>query len=411
MQRGSNVPRLGDFNLRVVLDCIRRSGGVSRVEIAQLTHLSEQTVSNLTRRLLEQDLIVELGREIKGVGKPRTMLGLRADGMYSIGVHLDPVSIEVLLMNLAGEVVERTVVPVADEASPEDVVRDMDEAIDRIAEGHPDAADRLMGVGVAVPGPIDAERGVMINPPLLERWRDVPIATLMSARLELPVIVEKDLIAAAAGEAWLRKGTGTPDFLYVYLGAGLGFGLVHDGAVQRGVSHNFGEVNTFIIPTSAPTLECCVIPGSFAHRISPRHLLFAGLDLGLLTCEGVMDATNSPAKRDHLVAQMAVAANDGDEAAMQVFLTLAEDLASGLAPLSDLLDVSEIVIGGHSWAHYAHLIQEPLATGLGERAVLRTARPVHVQSSRAMYEAIAIGAATMVLDDRVSPDARGLLGR
>ncbi|MGJ6979083.1 ROK family protein [Aestuariimicrobium soli] len=391
-----------------MLDCIRRTtAGISRVEIAQLTALSEQTVSNLTRRLLDQGLAVELGREIKGVGKPRTMLGLNPDGMYAVGVHLDPASIAVVLVNLAGEVVEQTVVPVADEADPQVVVADIARAVALVVADR----DPVMGVGVGVPGPIDAERGVMINPPLLERWRDVPIAELMMAAIGLPVSVEKDLIVAAGGEAWLRQGGATPDFLYTYLGAGLGFGLVHEGAVQRGVSHNFGEVNIFLIQTPGPHLSCCVIPGSFAHRVSPRHLIFAAADVGALSDDVVRRASNSPAGRDALLAALVDQARDGDPRSSQVFATLAHDLAEGLAPLSDLLDVSEIVIGGHSWAHYGGLVEEPLADRLAQRAVLRTARPVHVQTSAALESGIALGAATMVLDERVSPDARGLSGR
>jgi predicted NBD/HSP70 family sugar kinase len=412
MQRGSNVPRLGDFNQRVVLDCIRRTTtGISRVEIAGLTGLSEQTVSNLTRRLLEEGLVIEVGREVNGPGKPRTMLGLNSQGMFSIGIHLDPVTVAVLMLNLAGEVVQRTTVMLEDDADPASVLDGIVTAVERVTAAHPAALGRMMGVGVGVPGPLDVVRGVMINPPLLQTWRDVPIATLLRSRLALPVCVEKDLIAAAAGEAWLRQGSIAPDFLYVYLGAGLGFGLVHDGAVQHGVSHNFGEVNMFIIQTSEPPLSCCVVPGSFAHRISPRHLIHAAAEGGALDRAEVDSATNSPTGRDALVAVLAQQARDGDAASMRIFEALADDLAAGLAPLTDLLDVNEVVIGGHSWARYADLVSAPMARRLGERAVLRTARPVHVQSSRAMHEAIAIGAATMVLDERVSPDARGLSGR
>lgn len=408
MQRGSNVPRLGDFNQRVVLDCIRRTtAGISRVEIAKLTALSEQTVSNLTRRLLDQGLVVELGREIKGVGKPRTMLGLNPTGMFAVGVHFDPVSIDVVLVDLAGEVVDETVVPVGDEAEPSVVVADIAEAVARVVGDH----EPVMGVGVAVPGPIDAERGVMINPPLLARWRDVPIAELMSAAIGLPVMVEKDMIVAAAGEAWQRQGGASPDFLYAYLGAGLGFGVVHHGVVQRGVSHNFGEINTFLIQTVGPHLHCCVIPGSFAHRVSPRHLIFSAADAGALSEATVHEASESPPRRDALLARLAEQAHAGDKASNRVFEVLAHDLGEGLAPLSDLLDVSEVVIGGHSWGHYGALIQEAVGARLGQRAALRTARPVHVRTSHAIESGIALGAATMVLDERVSPDASGLSGR
>ena len=90
-RRGTNLPRMGDFNLTVILDAIRRApGGLSRVELAQIVGLSPQTISNISRRLLDQHLIVEAGKEGTGPGKPRTMLRLNPAGMYAVGVHLDP---------------------------------------------------------------------------------------------------------------------------------------------------------------------------------------------------------------------------------------------------------------------------------------------------------------------------------
>ena len=78
-RRGTNLPRMGDFNLTVILDAIRRSpAGLSRVELAQIVGLSPQTISNISRRLLDQDLIYEAGKEGTGPGKPRTMLRLKS---------------------------------------------------------------------------------------------------------------------------------------------------------------------------------------------------------------------------------------------------------------------------------------------------------------------------------------------
>ena len=82
---------MGDFNLTVILDAIRRtSNGLSRVELAQIVGLSPQTISNISRRLLDQHLIVEAGKEGSGPGKPRTILRLNPGGMFALGVHLDP---------------------------------------------------------------------------------------------------------------------------------------------------------------------------------------------------------------------------------------------------------------------------------------------------------------------------------
>jgi hypothetical protein len=91
-RRGTNLPRLADFNQAVILDAVRHApDGLSRVELAGLTGLSAQAVSNITRRLLDRELIAEAGTLVPaGRGKPRTLLRLHPTGHYAIGVHVDP---------------------------------------------------------------------------------------------------------------------------------------------------------------------------------------------------------------------------------------------------------------------------------------------------------------------------------
>ena len=94
---------MGDFNLTVILDAVRRAGGgLSRVELAQIVGLSPQTISNISRRLLDQNLIVEAGKEGSGPGKPRTILRLNPGGMYALGVHLDPAVTTLVVLDLVG---------------------------------------------------------------------------------------------------------------------------------------------------------------------------------------------------------------------------------------------------------------------------------------------------------------------
>ena len=108
-RRGTTLPRIGNFNLTVLLDAIRRtSGGLSRVELAQIVGLSPQTISNISRRLLDQNLIVEAGKEGTGPGKPRTILRLNPAGMYALGVHLDPAVTTFVVLDLVGAVVRHS---------------------------------------------------------------------------------------------------------------------------------------------------------------------------------------------------------------------------------------------------------------------------------------------------------------
>jgi len=122
-RRGTNLPRMGDFNLTVILDAIRRSsGGLSRVELAQIVGLSPQTISNISRRLLDQNLIVEAGKEGSGPGKPRTILRLNPAGMYAVGVHLDPAVTTFVVLDLVGAVVRHSRINTPGASDPDGVI-------------------------------------------------------------------------------------------------------------------------------------------------------------------------------------------------------------------------------------------------------------------------------------------------
>src|SRR4051794_1609057 len=106
MTRGSNLSRLGSFNQIVLFDAIRRApGGISRVELVTETGLTAQTVSNILRRLLAAELVVETGRVQTAVrGKPRSLLQAQPSAQLAVGVHVDPATLTFVLIDVDGQV-------------------------------------------------------------------------------------------------------------------------------------------------------------------------------------------------------------------------------------------------------------------------------------------------------------------
>lgn len=152
MRRGTNLPRMGDFNQSVILEAIRRSGeGLSRIELVEATGLSAQTVTNITRRLLDDGFIREAGRTINGPGKPRVTLRLIAESRFSVGVHLDPAIMTFVLLDLSGAVVRRMAVRTP-KKDPRRIVEAMATTIDSLITAAGVDRSRIAGVGVAAPG-------------------------------------------------------------------------------------------------------------------------------------------------------------------------------------------------------------------------------------------------------------------
>ena len=241
MRRGTNLPAVGSFNQTVILGLIRRAPeGISRAEIAVQTGLVPQTVSNAVKQLLEQGLVVEAGTLIQGPGKPPVILRLEPRSRFAVGVHIDPGFITYVLLNLAGQIVAQSTHRTPSPQDPGAVVAEIVDQIDSLARTAAVDKSRILGIGLATPGPIDIVRGVIVDPPLMMGWWNVPIRDAVAAATGMDVVFDKEVTAAAAAELWFG-GPDRQNFAVMYLAAGIGTGLVLDGSVIRGATGNAGD--------------------------------------------------------------------------------------------------------------------------------------------------------------------------
>ncbi|MDV5145989.1 ROK family transcriptional regulator [Streptomyces sp. SBC-4] len=286
-QAGVNVPALRSHNAALVLDLLRTAGetGISRLELAERTGLTPQAVSKITARLRAEGLAAEAGHRASTGGKPRTVLRLAPSAGYAVGVHLDRDELTTLLTDLAGTVVSlrRRAVDLGEGAGPvldavtgevrallgEEAVEaagagasvgagESPEAGGSVGPGESDEAGRsfgpVLGVGVAMPGPLDHRTGVPGRVTGFPAWDGYPVRDELARRLGLPVVLDKDTNAAALGLA-LRPAAPS-SFAYVHLGTGLGAGLVLGGAPLRGDRTGAGELGHQTIRLDGPPCDC-----------------------------------------------------------------------------------------------------------------------------------------------------------
>ncbi|WP_240930610.1 ROK family protein [Isoptericola sp. BMS4] len=406
MGRGTNLPRVGDFNQRVVLDRIRRADdGVSRVELAASTGLSLQTISNIVSRLLARRLVVEGERRVEGRGKPRTMLHLDPRGAYALGVHVDPVVVTAVLTDLDGEVVSRRAL--ATPAGPDALVAAVADGVrELLADAGVDRAD-VLGLGVAAPGPIDMPSGRVIHPPLLDGWVDVPLRDALADATGLEVLLEKDVTAAMVAELWrgnrMRQGTS----LFFYTGFGVGAAVAHDGEVFAGTSRNAGEIGHLIVDSDGPRCSCGN-RGCIGRCAAPDTLVDEAVETGILPAS---TARSTPAELDAALTEVCRLAAAGRPAAERVLRTSARRVARGITIVADLLDAGVVVFGGPSWARLAPVYVPVVRAELAAHATLREMHPVEVLGSAVGDDVGAVGAASLVLDDAFAPRPSGLVGR
>ncbi|MFF1305386.1 ROK family protein [Streptomyces sp. NPDC058307] len=257
---GVNLPALRSHNTALVLDLLRGAGagGISRLELADRTGLTPQAVSKITARLREEGLAAEAGHRASTGGKRRTVLRLVPGAGHAVGVHLDRDALRVALVDLAGTVVGERRAELDLGAGAEAVVTAVGGEVEALVMGARERGGRgslpaLLGVGVALPGPLDHTRGVLHRVTGFPEWDGFPLRDALARRLGVPVVVDKDTNAAALGLAVAgERGS----FAYLHLGTGLGAGLVIGGAVHRGARTGAGEFGHQVVQLDGPPCGC-----------------------------------------------------------------------------------------------------------------------------------------------------------
>ncbi|MBI5160380.1 MAG: ROK family transcriptional regulator [Micrococcales bacterium] len=405
MRRGTNLPAVGGFNQAVVLDLIRRAPeGLSRVELADASGLSSQTVTNVCRRLLEGGLVREVGRVVAGPGKPRTILDIEPAGGYAIGVHLDPSFVTYVVVDLEGSVIADSRSRTPTEVRPKDVLVSMQRNIEGLVDSSGIERSRLLGVGIAAPGPIDREAGIVDDPPLLTGWHRVPLRDALAERLALPVALDKDVSAVAVAEAW---SSGVTDAGVLYYGTGIGLGMIIAGEVLRGSTANAGDSGHLRVSDGGPLCRCG-FRGCLGENSSPFTMTRAAARRGLLVAPASASDTIGV---DEAYSRLIALAHDGVPEALEVVLRVADDVARGLVLVANLLDVPRMICAGPFWDRLASVGLERIRSAVAADPALVAPHPVRVDGTALGADVGAIGAACLVLDAVYSPRPAALLLR
>lgn len=247
-QRGTNQAGMRAHNERLVLTLVRRRGPLAKSEIARLTGLSAQTVSVIMRKL-ESDRLLRRGEPQRGrVGQPSVPLALDPEGAFFLGAKVGRRSLDVALVDFVGKIRWRRSAPVS-WPTPADSVRGILAGVAEAARSLGPNAERIAGLGVAMPfalwswaEEIDAPAAEM------DAWRDADIRGDLAARLPWPVYVQNDATAACGAELVFGAGSDLQDFLYLYVGAFVGGGLVLNGGLFSGRTGNAAALGSMPAP-------------------------------------------------------------------------------------------------------------------------------------------------------------------
>lgn len=297
-------------------------GPISRSALAVRLGLSPASLTRLTKRLVDDGILIELDDVADGVGRPSRPLDVSPSLGTFLGVKLTGDEVHAVLTDVRAQLLAETVLPLPDH-DPRAVV----ETVARARKNLSQTTETLVGVGVSLGGMTD---GSDVEWAPFLQWESVPLGHLVAESTGLPTRVENDLVALTEAERWFGAGRGLDGFAVITIGAGVGYGVVAGGEVIRTPDARIGLGGHIPLDPHGPLCE-------EGHRGCSQAMLTSGS----ITAQASA-ALRRPIGYDE-VLDLAVA---GDPAAQSIVSSSARSLGLLIALAANMTLYSDIVLAG-----------------------------------------------------------------
>src|SRR4051794_593864 len=298
-RRRSALGKLKERHEWTVVDAVRRAGALTRADLVVHTGLSRSTVAALVTELQQRGILEERARSPRPPSTPGRLGGaitLRTSAGVAVGIAIDRESVRVAAVDLAARVLAQRSEALRRDADGAAIVVRCAELIRSLAAEIPIARERIIGVGIGLPGPVDAGYGGVHPTSTQRRWAGLDVRSALSRELDgVPVFPDNDANYGALGELQYGAGRHVRNLLYLRVGPGIGGGLILDGRLYRGDDGYAGEIgHTTAVDDGKPCpcgrsgcLSTVASTWAVADRIAPVHgpRLSAQRILGLATAD------------------------------------------------------------------------------------------------------------------------------
>ena len=384
------------LNVSIVMDCIRFFAPLSRAELAVKTGLNRSTVSSIVDELIDQGYIHEIATEEHKLGRPGMPVQINPDAGCAVGVEIGVDFLSVILTNFLAKIIWRQHVAIDPRDEQIAIMERAEEIITEAMAFGEEHALRPLGIGVAVPGLVDANQGKLVYAPNLN-WIDMPIRLIWMRRFNLPVFVENEANCAALGEYFYGMAHDVKNFIFLRTGIGLGGGIMIGGHLFRGTQGYGGEVGHISIHDGGETCGCGRV-GCWETFVSPPAIL-RRLRASLLSGTTSLITNLVDNDLDALTIDTVVeAAQKEDPLAVQCIMDVGNHLAIGIANLVNIFNPELVVLGGALTPFGLWVI--PTIKSYMQKNILFPLRDsIQVEISANGEDACALGTVALVLDD------------
>lgn len=336
--RIGNKELIKDINRSLVINEIRMNGPISRTDISKNLNLGLSTVTNIVEELENQNLVHEVGEADSTGGRKPILLEFNYNYGYIIGIKIEENNLIFALTNLKSEIIEKRVVPFKKGTNSNTVLNMVVENIEKLITKIP-YNKNLMGIGVAVSGLVDQQKGKLIYSGMLN-WSNVEIGNILENKFNVPVYIDNDVNAYTLAELWYGHGRELNNFIVVTYGSGIGSGIVINKKLYTGDFGGAGEIGHMVLVAEGRKCECGQ-RGCLEAYASEDFIVDYIRDNIKMYSESKIDLTE-----DLSIEKVYEYAKEGDMLAIDVLRLSAKYLGYGLLSVINLLNPSTIILAG-----------------------------------------------------------------
>lgn len=390
---------LKEVNQYSVLNLIRKRGPLTRPEIVRITGLSRPTVEKIIDEFRSLGFIEELGKRSSAVksGRKPVLISLNPSAKYIVGIDFECPDINIVITDLKSRKLAEKSRRLHENDSPDRILRflkgDIDALIQQLGIGN----DKLVGIGIGLPGILDYSSGVSVIIERLSHWENVPIRDIMYDHYKVPVFIENDVNMMAIAEKYLCEDEVLDNMIYVALRQGIGAGIFIDGALYHGTHGNSGFLGHTTISNRGKKCKCGKKDCLELYADEPQIVAsaIAAMQGNSRSLIGRLSDNN---KEMISLTTIGQAADAGDHVALQVLHDAGNFLGIGIANMIYLLDINKVIIGGSAVCAGDQFL-ESVRASLNDSLRSVFQQELSVRFSRINESTAALGATIIVLLD------------
>lgn len=258
-------------NKNLVLDILKTKSPISRIDIAKITGMSPTSITRIVNELQLQGYLRETEAVASGVGRKATLLEVRGDVLYTVGIEIDKSLLKVGIVNYIGEMVSLLKSKRNESESYMETLHKINMVIRKIMDENEIPAAKIMGLAVGLPGYIDYKNGIVKVSDQLN-WKDANLAEDLQKLTSFNVVVDNELKMKIVAESFIGKAKNSQNSILIGIGSGIGSSIMLNGEIYRGETNNAGEIGHTVIDPTGNVCNCGKI-GCLATYISEGAIL------------------------------------------------------------------------------------------------------------------------------------------